>query len=264
MNILNQDGLRRLAPAVFADAPRDSVSERYQFIPTINLVEQLQDSGWQPCHAWQARKGANVDPEHTTHEITFQRPSSTVQVGGVLPQLRLLNDHMARRAWRLFAGFFKLICSNGLVVSAGIGETQARVIHLLGADQTITEALTEAITSLNGACDTIASWQKILLEPRQELRFAQEAAQIRQGTTDLPAGGRLQEFLIRHRVEDSGHDLWTVFNVVQENAIKGRIAPFGRALRGIRSAPADIKINTQLWDLATIFASEIRDGQSRS
>jgi hypothetical protein len=264
MQILTNDELRRLAPATFADAPVDTVSDRYQFIPTINLVQELQSNGWQPTRAWQARQGANVDRAHTTHEITFQRPHGKVQVGGVLPQIRLINDHMARRAWRLFAGFFKLICSNGLVVSAGIGETQARVIHLTGADLTIGEALLEAIGTLDDACEVIARWQKIVLKPEQEMQFANAAAMIRKGTPELPAGVKTSEFLTRHRAEDTGHDLWTVFNVVQENVIKGGVAPFGRPLRGIRSAPQDIKINTQLWDLAGVFAELVRNGQSLS
>jgi hypothetical protein len=264
MHILETDELRRLAPAAFADAPVETVSERYQFIPTSNLIEQLRDRGWQPVRAWQARFGQSVDPEHTTHEITFQKPRAKIEVGGVLPQMRLLNNHMARRAWRLFAGFFKLICSNGLVVSAGIGETQARIVHLTGAEVTIDMALNEATDSLDGACDTIARWQKLRLSPAEELRFATDAAQIRKGSPDLPAGLNAGAYLTRHRAEDVGHDLWTVFNVVQENAIKGGIAPLGRALRGIRSAPADIRINTQLWDLAAAFASTIRDRQSRS
>lgn len=261
-NIITMDELRRLAPAAFAKAPADRVSERYGFIPTGKLIAQLGDHGWFPVHAWQPKR--SQDPLHGTHEIKFTRPKAKVRVGGVLPQLVLTNNHMARRAWKLMAGFFKLICSNGLVVSAGIGETMARIVHVGDAEVDVSEQLNTAVNRLGSACNQIDLWKQIELDSGQELRFATLAAQIRARTNEPIQGLSAGEFLTRQREEDSGHDLWTVFNVVQENSIRGGIRPLGRPLRGINSAMADIRINTRLWELAEDFADRIKNGQSLS
>ena len=54
---------------------------------------------------------------------------------------------------------------------------------------------------------------------------------------------------------DEGNDLWRVFNVVQENVMRGGIAgrsATGRAScsRAIRAIREDVRINNDLWQLA--------------
>ena len=62
------------------------------------------------------------------------------------------------------------------------------------------------------------------------------------------------------REEDSGDDLWSTYNVVQENLVKGgidcRSANTGRLVRTrrIRSVSADIRLNRALCALAERFA----------
>ena len=57
------------------------------------------------------------------------------------------------------------------------------------------------------------------------------------------------------RSEDEGDDLWRVFNVVQENFVRGGVemsSPNGRRtkLRGLQNIMALNKVNTQLWEIA--------------
>lgn len=54
---------------------------------------------------------------------------------------------------------------------------------------------------------------------------------------------------------DDGNDLWRVFNVVQENVMRGGItgrSAKGRASRSraIRAIREDVRINNDLWQLA--------------
>jgi hypothetical protein len=53
MRILTHDQLHRTAPAVFASQPDEAVSDRYGFVPTINVVDALQAEGWYPVRAQQ-------------------------------------------------------------------------------------------------------------------------------------------------------------------------------------------------------------------
>jgi hypothetical protein len=57
------------------------------------------------------------------------------------------------------------------------------------------------------------------------------------------------------RIEDEGNDLWKVFNVVQENFVRGGVemsSPKGRKsrTRGLQNILAVNKVNTRLWELA--------------
>jgi hypothetical protein len=65
------------------------------------------------------------------------------------------------------------------------------------------------------------------------------------------------------RQDDLGHDLWTTFNRIQENVIRGgqrddsRRTAFGkrfRATRSVKSLTEDVRINKGLWELASTFA----------
>ena len=58
---------------------------------------------------------------------------------------------------------------------------------------------------------------------------------------------------------DKGTDLWTAFNIVQENLIKGGLP--GRTAKGKRTTTravtgidGDIKLNQALWKMAEEFA----------
>ncbi|MGP2417322.1 DUF932 domain-containing protein, partial [Pantoea ananatis] len=61
------------------------------------------------------------------------------------------------------------------------------------------------------------------------------------------------------RWHDKGTDLWTAFNIVQENLVKGGLS--GRTEKGKRTTTrpvngidGDIKLNQALWKMAEEFA----------
>ena len=45
---LNNQELRAKAPSLFQNQPYSEVSDKYHFIPTINIVEQLREQSWFP------------------------------------------------------------------------------------------------------------------------------------------------------------------------------------------------------------------------
>ena len=47
------DQLRNIAPSIFAEEPASKVSSRYGFVPTVNVVEELQGRGLVPVFAGQ-------------------------------------------------------------------------------------------------------------------------------------------------------------------------------------------------------------------
>jgi hypothetical protein len=91
--------------------------------------------------------------------------------------------------------------------------------------------------------------------PRDEqLHFAERALAIRY--PDLARSGlNAAQLLTVRRPEDLADDLYTVLNRIQENLMRGglsRRSESGRLtrMRRITSLREDVRINSQLWDLA--------------
>src|SRR4030095_16362541 len=105
--ILNESDLRRMVPAAYATSPSERASERYAFIPTNQLIDQIEERGWLPTRVHQSKK--TTDLEHYIHKIVFRNPSQLeVSVGGVILEITLINSHNLSRRFSLFAGWFRL------------------------------------------------------------------------------------------------------------------------------------------------------------
>jgi hypothetical protein len=252
---LTNSELANMAPAIFADNPGAGVSDQYAFIPTTKLVNQLRDRGWFPTSARQSR-GSGVDPMHTTHMVTFRRTNAHTEVGEVVPEIRLVNDHLARRAWKLFAGLFRKVCKNGMVMPAG-QNSETRVIHRGDAMVSVDAALRNTMLQIDRAYSRMAEWQTLMLDASQQYIYSYGVAAIRYDG-DVPNGVTHGRFTVPRRVEDQGSDLWHIFNVAQENIIKGGIRPARRLLAPVRSIDRENDLNTRLWAFTEGFAASMK------
>ena len=52
---LSDDQIHRVAPSIFADAPHESRSQRYAYIPTAAVLTELRKEGFQPFMVTQTR-----------------------------------------------------------------------------------------------------------------------------------------------------------------------------------------------------------------
>ena len=52
---LSDDVIRTVAPSIFAEAPHDSRSDRYSYIPTSAVLSELRGEGFQPFMVCQTR-----------------------------------------------------------------------------------------------------------------------------------------------------------------------------------------------------------------
>jgi len=66
---LSDDQIRRVAPSIFADAPHESRSERYSYIPTAAVLTELRKEGFQPFMVTQTRVRDEGKREHTKHML---------------------------------------------------------------------------------------------------------------------------------------------------------------------------------------------------
>jgi hypothetical protein len=256
--IISRDDLRRIVPAAFAVMPSENVSSRYSFISTEKLIDAMADRGWAPVGGSQQRSRKPENRMTATHSVIFEKIGQAfTKVGGLVGRVMLFNNHAGRMARKLLAGFLRIVCMNGLVVDSGIAGYSDRRVHTGVNNVMLDEALAEATGRLENAQGMIEEWRNIKLGWVDKNQFALDALKLRNPDAKPISGTPL---LARRREEDFDDDLWSVFNVVQENLTAGGGVPGvfhpRRALRRITGVTSNQEINQGLWALATRYAVE--------
>jgi Domain of unknown function (DUF932) len=234
-------------PSIYATHPSAKVSEKYGFIPTSVIVHALERSGFVPVKARAARSSLER-AAFAKHLIRFRhREHMNTQVGDWLPEVVLVNSHDGSSSYQIMAGVYRLICGNGLVVGNSFAE--ARVRHTKNAPDEIVDASFRVIESLPGIADEIESMRAVRLEAGEREAFAAAALTLRY-PDEAPI--RPAQLLSTRRSADTSSDLWTTFNVLQENLLQGgqRRADSRRRTRRISSVSEDVRLNRSLWTLA--------------
>ena len=98
---LSDDQIRRVAPSIFADAPHESRSERYSYIPTATVLTELRKEGFQPFMVCQTRVRNEGRREHTKHLMRLRHAS---QINGAeANEIVLLNSHDGTSSYQMLA-----------------------------------------------------------------------------------------------------------------------------------------------------------------
>jgi len=257
---VTEDQLRAKVPSVFSTEAHESRSSRFRPIPTIDIVRGLQKDGWEISRAEQQRTRDESRRAFTKHMLRFRRPDRTdLRVGDNILEMLLVNGNDGSAAYSLDAGIFRVACMNGMIVkSKDFGGVKIR--HTGNAVDEVVEASYEVLAHANAALEAPEKWGRIQLNDRERFAFARGAAIERWGV-DEDTGNlhapllRPEQLLTARRVDDQGRDLWSTFNVVQENVMKGglrgRTATNRRTTtRRVGGLSEEIKLNRGLWEMA--------------
>ncbi len=251
------------APSVFAIAPHHEVSARYGFQPTIDVVDALRSEGWMPVDATQKNVRDSSKRELTTHLLRFRRIDDDIRVGDSVVELVLKNAHDRSSAFVLHAGIFRMACANGIVIADSTFNKMS-VRHGKHIVNDIIEGSYDIIRDVPMIVDHVEGMQSTELSAGERMIFAKTAYTFAHGErdeNDLTSDASIvNQMLAPKRHSDSGHDLWTTFNVIQENVIRGgvktvKINDKGRVRRNTKRAvnniDKNIKLNKALWEMAT-------------
>ena len=237
---LTREELMQVVPSVFSADRHGSRSEKYAYIPTITLLENLQREGFEPFFACQSRVRDPDRREHTKHLLRLRRTGQIT--GQQVPEIILLNSHDGSSSYQMLPGLFRAICTNGLVCGHR-GDVAGKVIEgayeVLGVFDRVEEKR-EAMQSLR----LPAPAQHALANAALTYRFGEEYQPV-----------TAAQILTPRRYEDHQDDLWTVYNRIQESLLKGGLS--GRTAQGKRThtravngIDGDIKLNRALWVMA--------------
>mgnify|MGYP002409975231 CR=1 FL=1 len=244
------DQIKEIAPSVFTTDKAPHLTDKYVQTPTSRVVEDLMSLGWQvtKCQEVKARKGKG----YQKHIVVFRHPD--IMITGkdgddAYPQILLTNSHDGKAAFNFRVGIFRLVCSNGLVVSdADFNNVSIR--HINYTFETLQSKINEVIAKLPGLVQKINTFKAKELTENAMKEFAVRAAALR-----TKSSINIDALLAPTRNEDAGNDLWAVFNRVQEKLINGGFS-YGRKnrkSRSIKNFQQDIKLNEELFELAETY-----------
>ena len=269
---LSDNDIHRVAPSVFATEPWEGVSDAYAFIPTATIVSEMRNAGLVPVSAQQSVVRISGKRDYAKHMLRFRRQQDVDAFPRVvngnqhhfyteqptIAEVVLTNSHDRSSAFNLAAGLFRLVCSNGLMISASTLDS-IRVRHVGAGGGEVIEGAYRIVDEFPVVMQQVEQWQHQSLTDRQQLAFATAAATLR---WDDHAPVRPQQLLAARRDVDDKPDLWTTFNRVQENMAKGGLR--GRTqtnkrmtTRGINSVTEDTKLNKALWTLAEELSKSV-------
>jgi hypothetical protein len=253
---LSSETLRERVPAVFAHGAHARTSSSYTFISTAHVLEALKLAGFEPVEARQATRARS--PLHARHLIRLRRRFETIELRDAIPEIVFLNSHDGTSAYQLRVGLFRVVCTNGLIVSAGVFPTW-RVRHRGDVVADVVAAALEISERFDLLAASVERMERTSLDRLQQLDFAAEALTLR-FPKDLHGGLQASQLLVPRRAEDAGNDLWRTFNVVQENILRGGLVRRSATnrltrTRRITAIKEDVRLNSGLWDLALARAA---------
>ena len=192
-------------------------------------------------------------PLFAKHIVRLRRRFETVDLRDAIPEVVFINSHDGSSAYQIRLGLYRVVCTNGLIVSRGA--FPAWCVSHRGdiVDEVVAGAL-EVSERFEQLALRVERMEQRLLVKDEQLRLAEGALALRYADP-ISAGMLPAQLLNCRRVEDIRSDLWSVFNRIQENLLRGglsRRAVSGRLVRTrrITSIREDVRLNSGLWDLA--------------
>lgn len=249
---LSDDQIHRVAPSIFAEAPHESRSQRYAYIPTATVLTELRKEGFQPFMVTQTRTRHEDRRDYTKHMIRL-RHASQISARGEANEIILLNSHDGTSSYQMLAGMFRFVCSNGLVCGDTVADV--RVPHKGDVAGQVIEGAYQVLHGFDRALESRESMQAITLDEGEAEVFARAALSLKYDDPDKPAPITESQILMPRRFDDRRPDLWMTFNRVQENLTKGGLS--GRSANGrrqqtrpVQGIDSDVRLNRALWLLA--------------
>lgn len=250
---LDNEALFRHVPSVFAREAHDSRSERYVYVPTIEIVEGLRREGWFPFFAVQSVPRDGSRHGHAKHMLRLRRDDGIGKPEAA--EVIIVNSHDGTSAYQMFAGMLRFVCTNSMI--AGERFEEVRVPHKGGIQDRIIEGVYTVAEDFPRLIKSAETMKDTRLSRDEQQVLAEASLVARYGEEESPV--RPDQIIAPRRCEDAEHSLWQTFNVIQENLIRGgldgrRQTSDGRIRRSttrpINGIDQNVGLNRALWTLA--------------
>lgn len=272
----NKDYTR--SASIMATRSASTTSDKYAFVPTYEVINKLEDSGWE-VKDWRetgAQKEDNIGFQKHIIRLRKQgQENKMLEVNEIIPEIVLTNSHDAGSAFNLMAGLFRCFCSNQCVVSESTIASH-RVLHKGYNHEQILDAVYRIVEDTPKVIDNVNKYKNIQMSQTDRQLMGETALEMlygEEGETDkweeFDLSLSAEKLIIPRRSQDSQKNLWTTYNTIQEKFLQG-----GRFMvskeeadyynkRGwnnlnwikagktkkIKAIDKDVKLNRALWTL---------------
>jgi hypothetical protein len=231
-------------------APSPDMSHRYLFVDTKKVVDDMADLGFTVAGFRRPRYRTEAGA-FGLHEVDFRRPQDVNKADDEAPRVLFLNTYDGSRKAQLVSGVIRFICMNGML--AGTVLQNNKFIHLQDYESQLLDGIKAAGEVASKVFDRIETFKSTKLDRPTLIKMAAEARALR-FSEDEDLDVQPQHLLMPRRREDAKQDLWTAWNVLQENLLKGGVPGRDkggkvRTIRPLNQIQKSNDLNRGLWDL---------------
>lgn len=258
---LTNDQIMAVAPSVFAEHKYIECTEKYQYIPTITVLEKLRDEGFEPFFVAQARNRKEDRAGFARHMLRL-RQAGVVSNDGVTDEIVLIHSHDRTSSLIEMAGQYRMVCANGCIAGSTFSEVRVQHRGHNVLDDAIEGTFT-VVKQFEQVAESRELMRSLTLNRGEQLAFAKAALELKYPPREVEEGVFVpvdkpiepQQLLTIRRNEDRSPDLFSTFNVIQENLLKGGLpakTANGRrsTTRKVNGITEDVRLNRGLWTLA--------------
>jgi hypothetical protein len=239
------------------DQRHTKVSDKFNVIQASQVGQVMVDNGLLPVSI---SSGKGRLESTKDFQRTLSRYRGPEVADGVFLDIVYDSKHMGRGVDRLHVGIFRMVCTNGLFTGTSFFKHGIR--HNGDTYANLNTGILAALGMQAKLSETIGLMQRTILTPSQREFLALEAVKLLTPDNSIEVKHRL---LTPNRESDKNLDLWSTYNLTQENSVKGNNIAYtlqsidsvgrpnvrrmaGRAIKP--NSDKDASFNQSLFDVA--------------
>ena len=245
------------------------LSDRYNFIPTNNLIEDFAKENWKPVFAKEVKVRKPEKNGFQQHLIRFRKIEENIQIGSdtLAIEIVVFNSHNGESSFRLMLGIYRFVCANGLVIGDNL--FAVKINHMKYNRELLHTSLKTLLERSVRIKSYLQELKNTLLTKDEKYEYAKQAITARYSEKLIQDRGininsnlMLQSITTPKREVDRVESLYHTYNTLQENMITGGwYIEKGiklRRVKPIKSIVENIRVNKLLWNLTQKCAIEKR------
>ena len=243
-----------LEEILYQTSPAQTVSEKYEVIPTIEVIQEFEKFGFQ-IDAIESAGTRSMERALKQKHMVRMSAEEKMFGGEVVPQVIIHNSYDGSASLNIHVGIFRFVCSNGMVAGKNL-IPPLRIVHKREAWRDIVGEFVDTYE------ERYAVQKEFILELKERPMSLDEAYHLAEMSLGFRhADPRLSndavdplELLIAKRREDRGDRAWHRFNILEESLVNGyyrKYMPSGSIVKAKKLTDIDeiIRVNADLWDL---------------
>lgn len=262
--------LEQFAPAALRTEEEgggaSNVSTKYKFMPTLDVVRDLELFGWY-VHSATQQKSKDGD-KTAKHQITFRQKDEhgrNPSINGNIPEIVMVNAHDCTSSFRFYVGINRII-SNKSIIIFNKDVSNFKVRHMGYSFEFVKELVNKVTKQLPILFQIIENFERINLDGQQKRDLAYASYALKHADcfdkekniilkNKIDKQIDINDIISPMREEDKGDNLWLTFNVIQERITSGdydkkNINSNVRKARPVSNIRKNIIINKGMWELA--------------